>query len=160
MSGPRAVAAVLDSPLGPVFVEGVAAVERIGFGAPTAPVEPGAFPEAVDQLKRYFLGDLKVFDLDLAPRGTPFQRRVWAALARIPRGGTTTYGAMARDLGSVARAVGTANGANPIAIALPCHRVIGADGTLTGYAGGLDRKEWLLRHEGAWPLVRAQTSLF
>jgi methylated-DNA-[protein]-cysteine S-methyltransferase len=156
----RSVAAALDSPLGPVFVEGQGSIQRIGFGPPRAPVVPGAFPRAVDQLSRYFLGDLRSFELDLDPRGTPFQLRVWRALTEIPYGETRTYGQLAEELGTVARAVGSANGANPLAIVLPCHRVIGADGTLTGYAGGLDRKEWLLELEGAWPPRRAQTTLF
>ena len=153
-------AAVVESPLGPVFVEGAQAIQRIGFGLPEAPVVSGAFPDAVEQLELYFLGDLEHFDLELEPRGSPFQRQVWKALSRIPFGQTRTYGELAREVGSVARAVGTANGANPIALVLPCHRVIGQDGSLTGYAGGLERKEWLLRHEGAWPPDRAQTSLF
>jgi O-6-methylguanine DNA methyltransferase len=88
--------------------------------------------------------------LDL--RGAPFERRVWERLLRIPAGSTSTYGAIARELGSIAasRAVGLANGANPIAIIVPCHRVIGSNGTLTGYGGGLDRKRWLLDHERRW----------
>ena len=90
------------------------------------------------------------FDLPISPRvGTPFQRRVWAALARIPFGVTWSYARLAEETGSVARAVGSANGANPLSIIVPCHRVIGADGSLTGYAGGLPRKRWLLAHEGA-----------
>lgn len=100
--------------------------------------------------RAWFGGDLGVFDgVPLDGGGTAFQRRVWAALRRIPPGETTTYGALAAAIGSpgAARAVGRANGQNPIAIAVPCHRVIGAGGALTGYAGGLDRKRWLLEHE-------------
>jgi methylated-DNA-[protein]-cysteine S-methyltransferase len=103
-------------------------------------------------LRRYFTGDLHALD-DIPTRagGTPFQERVWSALRRIPVGHTTTYGALAAELGrpSAQRAVGAANGANPISIVVPCHRVIGHGGRLTGYGGGLDRKRWLLRHEGA-----------
>ena len=102
------------------------------------------------QLEEYFSGARRGFALPLAPRvGTPFQRRVWQALMRIPYGATWSYARLAAETGSVARAVGSANGANPISIVVPCHRVIGADGSLTGYAGGLGRKRWLLAHEGA-----------
>jgi methylated-DNA-[protein]-cysteine S-methyltransferase len=105
---------------------------------------------AVSELSAYFAGKLRSFTLPLAPVvGSPFQRRVWGALARIPFGTTWSYARLAAETGSVARAVGSANGANPICIVVPCHRVIGADGSLTGYAGGLERKRWLLRHEGA-----------
>ena len=98
----------------------------------------------------YFADAHLGLDLPVAPRiGTPFQRRVWQTLARIPLGSTWSYARLAAETGSVARAVGGANGANPLALVLPCHRVIGADGSLTGYAGGLDRKRWLLIHEGA-----------
>ena len=104
-----------------------------------------------ERLARYFDGDLDAFDgLPLRTNGTPFQLAVWAALCAIPPGTITSYGALAKVLGTPtgARAVGLANGANPIAIVVPCHRVIGADGSLTGYGGGLERKAWLLRHEG------------
>ncbi len=114
--------------------------------------DDGVAEEAVRQLEEYFAGRRTRFELDLAPEGTPFQRRVWEALATIPPGSTTTYGELAASLGMRAgggRAVGAAVGRNPIGIVVPCHRVIGRDGTLTGYAGGLDRKQWLLRHEGA-----------
>jgi methylated-DNA-[protein]-cysteine S-methyltransferase len=107
------------------------------------------------RLERYFEGDLSAFDgLELDPGGTQFQRSVWTALRDIPAGSTTSYSALAREIGSpsAVRAVGAANGANPIWLVIPCHRAIGADGNLTGYAGGLDRKRWLLRHEGALPL--------
>jgi methylated-DNA-[protein]-cysteine S-methyltransferase len=113
---------------------------------------PGAFGTAADQLAEYFRGSRTEFDLPLAPRGTPFQLAVWAELTRIPYGVTASYGTVAGALGKsllASRAVGLANGRNPISIIVPCHRVIGADGSLTGYGGGLDRKEWLLRHEGA-----------
>jgi len=103
------------------------------------------------QLDEYFAGTRREFDLPLAPQGTDFQRRVWHALVEIPFGRTTTYIAVARRLGDPAavRAVGAANGRNPIPIVVPCHRVIGADGSLVGFGGGMERKRWLLHHEGA-----------
>jgi methylated-DNA-[protein]-cysteine S-methyltransferase len=126
---------------------------------------PGGFAAAAGQLGEYFAGSRKEFDLPLAPRGTPFQLAVWAELVKIPYGSTTSYGAVAAALGKslvASRAVGLANGRNPISIIIPCHRVIGADGTLTGYGWGVDRKEWLLRHEGASAVVLAdlQPTLF
>jgi methylated-DNA-[protein]-cysteine S-methyltransferase len=104
---------------------------------------------AREQLGAYFTGELREFSLPLAPEGTPFQRAVWSALQRIPFGATTSYGALAASLGvrGGARAVGAANRLNPLAIVVPCHRVIGSDGKLTGYAGGLERKSFLLAHE-------------
>lgn len=107
--------------------------------------------EARAQLEAYFDGRLRAFDLPLAATGTPFQERVWAMLREIPWGRTTSYGDVARRLGDItaSRAVGVANGRNPISIVVPCHRVIGADGSLTGYGGGMERKRWLLTHEGA-----------
>lgn len=106
---------------------------------------------AARQLGEYFAGERRAFDLPLAPAGTPFQRRVWAALAAIPYGETTTYGALAAGLGDprAVRAVGLANGRNPLPIVVPCHRVIGADGSLVGYGGGLPAKRALLELEGA-----------
>lgn len=124
------------------------------FGAvsiePSTPDDPPTAPVA-DRLRRYFAGELTAIeDLPVDPRGTPFQQTVWLSLRTIPAGQTLSYGALADRLGrpTASRAVGLANGANPIAIVLPCHRVIGADGSLTGYGGGLDRKRWLLQHEG------------
>lgn len=102
------------------------------------------------QIRAYFAGDIHALDgLALDMRGTPFQERVWAALRRVAAGKPVSYGQLARAIGrpGAARAVGLANGRNPVVIAVPCHRVIGADGTLTGYGGGLDRKRWLLEHE-------------
>jgi methylated-DNA-[protein]-cysteine S-methyltransferase len=107
---------------------------------------------ATAPLAAYFKGDLAAIDgLPVAPGGTQFQRRVWTALRRIPCGQTVSYAALAKEIGhpSAVRAVGHANGANPVSVVVPCHRVIGADGTLTGYGGGLARKHWLLAHEGA-----------
>lgn len=101
-------------------------------------------------IEAYFSGDLDALDtLDTDPLGTSFERSVWKALRDIPAGATDSYGALAKRLGSSPRAVGRANGRNPVGLIHPCHRIIGADGSLTGYAGGLDRKEWLLKHEGA-----------
>ncbi len=107
------------------------------------------FRAVVEQLDAYFSGELRTFDLSLAPRGTDFQRTVWRALPDIEFGTTTTYGELARRIGSpnAPRAVGLANGHNPIGIIVPCHRVIGANGSLTGYGGGIERKRWLLAHE-------------
>jgi methylated-DNA-[protein]-cysteine S-methyltransferase len=113
--------------------------------------DDGPFRQAVDQLAAYFAGARTDFELPLAPRGTEFQRRVWQALRSIPYGHTTSYGELATLVGNpnASRAVGLANGRNPIAIVVPCHRVIGRDGRLTGYGGGLDRKRWLLDHEAS-----------
>jgi methylated-DNA-[protein]-cysteine S-methyltransferase len=109
----------------------------------------GPFAVIREQLDAYFAGELDSFDLPLALDGTPFQMRVWEELARIPFGETISYSELARRLGDpkLVRAVGVANGRNPISIVIPCHRVIGADGSLVGYGGGLDRKRWLLEHE-------------
>jgi len=102
-----------------------------------------------EQLAAYFAGDLRKFNVSLAAAGTDFQHRVWRELAQIPFGASISYGELARRIGNPAasRAVGRANGQNPISIIVPCHRVIGANGTLTGYGGGSDRKRWLLDHE-------------
>ncbi len=118
-----------------------------GDCTPVPASAPGAVKEA---LARFFAGDVEaIAPLAVRTNGTDFQRRVWAALRRIPAGRTITYGELAATIGAPAasRAVGLANGANPIAIVVPCHRVIGANGTLTGYGGGLARKRWLLDHE-------------
>ncbi len=107
------------------------------------------FDDVRTQLDEYFAGERRAFDLPLAGVGTAFQQRVWAALLDIPYGETASYGKVAAAIGSLSasRAVGLANGRNPISIIVPCHRVIGADGSLTGYGGGLDAKRWLLAHE-------------
>lgn len=115
--------------------------------------------QTCDWLLAYFEGrsaDPSPLRLDM--RGAPFERQVWAALRQIPAGATTSYGAIARAVGApgAARAVGMANGSNPIAIIVPCHRVIGSNGALTGYGGGLDRKTWLLEHERRWQLPQQQ----
>jgi methylated-DNA-[protein]-cysteine S-methyltransferase len=113
-----------------------------------ATIDP--LPEAARQLKEYFAGKRREFDLPLRMQGTEFQQRVWQELTKIPFGETRSYGQLAKRLNNPngSRAVGLANGRNPIAIIVPCHRVIGADGSLTGFGGGIDRKEWLLSHEG------------
>jgi methylated-DNA-[protein]-cysteine S-methyltransferase len=116
---------------------------------------------AATQLREYFAGERRLFDLPLAPDGTGFQRLVWAALEQIPYGVTRSYGELARAIGrpAASRAVGTANSRNPISIIVPCHRVIGANGALTGYAGGMRAKQWLLDHEQRYFGERAQRSL-
>lgn len=160
---------VVESPVGPLFIGGSSAgIHRIDFlrapedlagciarlerdaGAP-AVRDDFAAAEVARQLDAYFAGRRETFDLPLAPRGTDFQQRVWAVLRTIPHGHTSTYGAVAAVIGrpSASRATGLAIGHNPLAIVVPCHRIIGASGALTGYAGGLDRKRWLLRHERA-----------
>ncbi len=125
---------------------------RRHYGPATA-LESGRAPGVVvEALESYFRGELSRLDaIACATAGTPFQRAVWAALRKIPAGQTLSYGALAARLGHprAVRAVGLANGANPISVVVPCHRVIGANGALTGYGGGLERKRWLLAHEGA-----------
>lgn len=154
----------ISSPLGPVqlFAHGdeLSVVHMVGDGAPLDGEERACdvLLAAADQLREYFAGHRRVFELPLAPQGTGFQQRVWQALCKIPFGQTRSYGEIAAAIGrpSASRAVGAANGKNPIWIIVPCHRVIGASGQLTGYAGGLDAKRWLLAHEGAatLPLCR------
>lgn len=112
--------------------------------------------DAAAQLAEYFAGRRSRFDLPLAPAGTPFQRRVWAAIAAVPAGETISYAELARRAGcpGSARAAGAATGRNPLAIVVPCHRIVGSDGSLTGYAGGLDRKRALLAHERTFARLR------
>lgn len=125
-------------------------MEEHGSGPPQA-IERSTplLQRAGAQIDEYFAGTRRDFDLPLAPRGTEFQREVWAVLRTIPFGATWSYAQVARRLGRprAVRAVGAANGGNPIAIVIPCHRVVGSDGSLTGYGGGLPRKRWLLAHE-------------
>ena len=142
---------VEDTPVGPLLLTASGgAVTGLWFGVqPVAGVRDDADPvlvAAVAQLREYFAGERTAFDLPLAPDGTDFQRRVWEQLRLIPYGTTVSYGELARRLGapSASRAVGAANGRNPIAIVVPCHRVIGADGSLTGFGGGMDAKRVLL----------------
>lgn len=122
--------------------------------------DAGPFGETIRQLEAYFAGELTEFDLPMRLEGTPFQRTVWQQLQLIPYGETRTYGQLAEALGkpNASRAVGLANGKNPIGVIVPCHRVIGAGGSLTGYGGGLDRKQRLLAFEGATP--RKEDALF
>ncbi|MFF3846371.1 methylated-DNA--[protein]-cysteine S-methyltransferase [Streptomyces sp. NPDC002328] len=151
---------VIDSPYGPLTLvadDGVLCglymheqrhrPAELTFG----PRDDTLFAETEEQLKAYFAAELKEFTLPLHLHGTPFQRTVWAELRKIPYGETRTYGELAQALGAPAasRAVGLANGRNPIGIIVPCHRVVGADGSLTGYGGGLDRKRRLLHFESA-----------
>jgi methylated-DNA-[protein]-cysteine S-methyltransferase len=118
---------------------------------PDSRVDPAWFTEIIGQLDAYFAGALTQFDIPVKLDGTEFQRRVWSELQAIPYGETISYGELARRVGSpkASRAVGLANGRNPVTIIVPCHRVIGSNGKLTGYGGGLDRKTWLLDHEAA-----------
>jgi methylated-DNA-[protein]-cysteine S-methyltransferase len=121
------------------------------------PRDDQAFTRVAEQLGAYFAGELTRFELRLSTGGTAFQRRVWAALQSIPYGTTVAYSELAAEIGQprAVRAVGAANGRNPISIVIPCHRVVGADGSLTGYGGGLARKRWLLEHERASGSVTA-----
>ncbi|MBD0293343.1 MAG: methylated-DNA--[protein]-cysteine S-methyltransferase [Jiangellaceae bacterium] len=141
----------IDSPLGPLLViaddDGITGLHMTDRPAsPGSSGDPTRFAAARRQLAEYFAGDRTEFDLPLHPVGTPFQLRVWAALRTIPYGEIRSYGEIAAQIGSpgAARAVGLANGRNPIAVIVPCHRVIGASGALTGYGGGLPRKQLLL----------------
>lgn len=146
----------LETPVGRLDVhaidEAIVAIDWSGDDARPDTVSPGEHPlldRAIEQLGEYFDGRRTDFDLPLAPTGTEFQRSAWEVLTRIPFGETITYGEQARRLGDAnkSRAVGAANGRNPIPIVVPCHRVVGATGKLTGFAGGLDTKAWLLDHE-------------
>jgi methylated-DNA-[protein]-cysteine S-methyltransferase len=144
--------ALLPSPIGPLYVaaddQGLTKLYTDGHRLHThTNPNDGRFDEVARQLDEYFAGERTEFDLPLSQHGTPFELDVWNTLRRIPYGETRTYGDIARELSSVARAVGRANGRNPISIIVPCHRVIGANGSLTGYAGGLDAKRELLEHE-------------
>jgi methylated-DNA-[protein]-cysteine S-methyltransferase len=154
----------IDTPIGDLLLAGdgeaLTTVEMGGAPRPGWRRDPAALGDAAGQLRAYFAGELRDFDLPLAPHGTPFQREVWAALRDIPYGETITYGELAAAVGrpGSARAVGAANGQNPIAVVIPCHRVIGASGALTGYGGGLPRKRLLLDLESGgrtWTLIGA-----
>jgi methylated-DNA-[protein]-cysteine S-methyltransferase len=148
----------VSTPVGRLLLAGVRdGLRGISFQNGFHPVEPAPdwrraeepFAEALAQLDAYFAGRLRRFDLPLAPQGTPFQREVWSALTAIPYGDTVSYRELARRVGRplASRAVGAANGRNPIPIVIPCHRVIGADGSLTGFGGGLEIKRQLLALE-------------
>jgi methylated-DNA-[protein]-cysteine S-methyltransferase len=136
-----------DAGLHGIYFEGARA-EELGE---TCVLDARPLRQAIRQLEEYFAGQRTVFELSLSPRGTAFQRRVWNALDEIPFGHTWSYAAVAQHIGAktAARAVGAANGRNPLPIVVPCHRVIGADGSLTGFGGGMERKRWLLDFEAA-----------
>ena len=152
----------IDSPVGPLMLAAdESGLRHIEFRDNRHPADRadwhGGSSDVLDaaeaQLREYFAGQRRTFDLPLSPQGTDFQRTVWQELARIPYGATISYAQLAQRVGnaSAMRAVGAANGRNPLPIVLPCHRVIGADGSLTGFGGGLPTKEFLLRLEGALP---------
>ncbi len=163
----------MKSPIGPLRLtsngEALTSIEMLDHPS-SAPNQSAAGDAVLEagrrQLRDYFDGQLRAFELPLAPTGTPFQLRVWEQLRAIPFGTTISYGELAMRIGqpTASRAVGLANGRNPIAIVVPCHRVIGADGSLTGYGGGLDRKRFLLDLESrgsasaARPRTRAESS--
>jgi methylated-DNA-[protein]-cysteine S-methyltransferase len=148
----------IESPLGPLLLAGDdAGLQQIVFASEGKRAQPkpdwqqdaSRFSQVITQLEKYFAGQLETFDLPLAPQGTPFQQKVWSELCIIPYGETISYGELASRIGNpkASRAVGLANGSNPIPIIIPCHRVIGSNGKLTGYGGGLDIKEKLLALE-------------
>jgi methylated-DNA-[protein]-cysteine S-methyltransferase len=147
----------VDSPIGRLRLaadaEGLRQIDFLGSEPPPLPAgwvrDSARLADVVEQLRAYFAGTRREFDLKLAPQGTPFQRGVWTRLCEIPYGETTSYGELARRVGNpnASRAVGLANGRNPIPIVIPCHRVIGSNGSLTGYGGGLAIKEHLLALE-------------
>jgi methylated-DNA-[protein]-cysteine S-methyltransferase len=157
---------IIDSPIGPLTVVGGErgitglympdhrpAPDEAAFGER----DDASFTDAAQQLGEYWAGERRAFDLDLDPKGSPFQLRVWEALRSIPYGATRTYGWVAAAVGqpTAVRAVGLANSRNPISIVVPCHRVVGSTGALTGYAGGVERKRFLLDHEAGTALVAA-----
>lgn len=148
----------IDSPIGKIKIVGDdSAIKMVSFTNKGKRSTDGELPLPVRdcklQLQQYFDGKRKSFELEIKPEGTEFQKQVWNELLNIPFGSTSTYSQQAIQLGDKKkiRAVGTANGKTPIAIIIPCHRIIGSDGSLTGYAGGLARKEWLLKHEYSLP---------
>jgi methylated-DNA-[protein]-cysteine S-methyltransferase len=157
---PGSSIACLDTPLGPLEVRadarGITGVDFVKEGEPRAGQAAGltaatlkVLEKALGQLEEYFRGERRSFSLPLVLEGRPFEKTVWAALLRIPYGATMSYQEIARVVGQprATRAVGGANHRNPVSIIVPCHRVLGSDGSLTGYGGGLWRKEWLLAHE-------------
>ena len=158
----------MPSPIGPLLLlgtgEGLAGVfmeehrHGPGLAVQTGVRDDRAFTAARSQLEEYFAGARSRFDVPLAADGTEFQKRVWNALTAIPYGTTISYLELARRIGNpkAVRAVGLANGRNPISILVPCHRVVGSDGSLTGYGGGLERKRWLLQHEAAHTGLRLE----
>lgn len=153
---------IIESPLGYTKIigdeDGIQSVTILNSEEKITDIIPEILEDCVIQLKEYFEGLRKQFQLKLNPEGTPFQKKVWDELLKIPFGKTISYLELSKKLGDIKaiRAVANANGKNPLWIIVPCHRVIGSDGSLTGYAGGLQRKQWLLEHEGPYK----QTSLF
>ncbi|MFI1772708.1 methylated-DNA--[protein]-cysteine S-methyltransferase [Thalassobellus citreus] len=153
---------IIKSPLGFTKIlgdiNGISSVTVLNSEEKTTDIIPIELEDCVIQLNEYFEGSRKQFDLNLNPQGTDFQKKVWDALLNIPYGKTTSYLGLSKQLGDVKaiRAVANANGKNPLWIIIPCHRVIGSNGSLTGYAGGLHRKKWLLDHESPFK----QLSLF
>jgi methylated-DNA-[protein]-cysteine S-methyltransferase len=156
-------AGIFETPLGPMVavVNGAGSLKRLSFLHGRERTDPSAVPDAppcrgvARQMQEYFAGKRKAFDLALEPDGTEFQRDVWSALVKVPYGERASYSDIAIAVGrpEAVRAVGAANGANPIAIVVPCHRILGRDGSLTGYGAGLPIKRWLLDHEaGLRPL--------
>ena len=153
---------IINSPLGFTRVigdeDGISSVTILNSEETVTDIIPVELEDCVIQLNEYFEGSREVFDLKLNVQGTDFQKRVWKQLDQIPYGKTLSYLELSKQLGDVKaiRAVAQANGRNPLLIIIPCHRVIGSDGSLTGYAGGLHRKKWLLEHESPYK----QQSLF
>lgn len=155
-------ACIIKTPLGYTKItgdnDGIASVTVLNSEEQISDIIPESLEDCVYQLNEYFEGKRQVFDLKLNPQGTDFQKTVWEALLTIPYGKTMSYLELSKQLGDVKaiRAVANANGKNPLWIIVPCHRIIGTDGSLTGYAGGLHRKQWLLEHESPYK----QQSLF
>lgn len=147
--------AIIKTPLGTAKIEGdaygLASITIANYSEKPGTTYPQVLKDTIDQLQEYFVGQRKEFNLVLNPKGTDFQKKVWSELQQIPYGKTTSYLELSKRLGDpkAIRAVAAANGKNPLWIVIPCHRVIGSDGSLTGYAGGLHRKKWLLEHESA-----------
>ncbi|WP_290699204.1 methylated-DNA--[protein]-cysteine S-methyltransferase [Lacinutrix sp.] len=150
----------INSPLGITKIvgdqDGIASVSVLNSSEKPSDIIPEVLEDCVLQLNEYFEGKRKQFSLKLNPKGTAFQERVWNALLSISYGKTTSYLQLSKQLGVVKaiRAVANANGKNPLWVIVPCHRVIGSDGSLTGYAGGLHRKKWLLEHESPYKQLR------
>lgn len=157
---------IVQSPIGSLKLEASEeALHSISFLDADLPEQLSEFPilqETQKQLAEYFSGKRKVFELPLCPKGTDFQKSVWDEVYKVPFGETASYLAISKQLGNpdAIRAVGTSNGRNPIPIIIPCHRIIGSDGSLTGYAGGLARKKWLLDHEAKFSGKAVQQELF
>ena len=183
VAGARTQYTEVESPLGTLLVVGESnSADELSLTSLSMPDQrnapvvdpawrhaPESFRAIADQIRAYFAGELTEFDIEFASTGTPFQRRVWEALERIPFGVSTTYGALAGDLGvprDRIQALGAAIGANPVLLIRPCHRVIGADGSMRGYAGGVERKVALLTHEGVLqpallaPMVQPATNTY